>query len=197
MSIEKELQARSQSKCELCGNEHECSAYPLPSSPGHTSQYQVWVCSTCKSQIEKPDTADANHWRFLNDTIWSEIPAVQVLSWRMLHKLKHIDWVPDLLDIAYLDDDTLEWAKASGDDKDLSDIEKHVDCYGAELQHGDSVVLVKTLDVKGATFSAKLGTVVRKIRLVDGNIEQIEGKVNGSQIVILTKYVRKASPKDD
>jgi protein PhnA len=39
-----------------------------------------------------------------------------------------------------------------------------------------------------------MGTVVRNIRLVEDNPEQIEGKVNGSQIVILTKYVRKSNP---
>lgn len=111
----------------------------------------------------------------------------------MLHKLKQADWAADLLDIAYLDDETLAWAKASGDDANPEDATKHVDCFGAVLQNGDNVVLTKTLDVKGATFSAKVGTVVRKIRLVADNDEQIEGKVNGSQIVILTKYVRKSS----
>lgn len=139
------------------------------------------------------DTADVNHWRCLNESIWSEIPAVKVVSWRMLHKLKHFDWVPDLLDIAYLDDETLEWAKASEDDKDPEDIVRHLDCFGAVLNNGDNVVLVKTLDVKGATFSAKVGTVVRKIRLVEDNAEQIEGKVNDAQIVILTKYVKKSA----
>jgi protein PhnA len=114
----------------------------------------------------------------------------------MLNKLKNIGWANDLLDMAYLDDDTLTWAKAGMDDNEQTAVLKHVDCYGAELQKGDAVVLVKTLDVKGATFSAKMGTVVRNIRLVEDNVEQIEGKVNGSQIVILTKYVRKSNPKE-
>jgi protein PhnA len=34
-------------------------------------------------------------------------------------------------------------------------------------------------------------TVVKNIRLVEGNTEQIEGKIEGQSIVILTKYVRK------
>ena len=109
----------------------------------------------------------------------------------MLHKLKHLDWVPDLLDIAYLDEETMEWAKASGDGIKPVDIVKHLDCFAAVLKQGDNVVLAKTLDVKGATFSAKVETVVHNIRLVADNPEQIEGKVNGSQIVILTKYVKK------
>ena len=85
----------------------------------------------------------------------------------------------------------LNGQKASGDDINPDDVVKHLDCFGAVLNNGDNVVLTKTLDVKGATFSAKVGTVVHKIRLVADNPEQIEGRVNGSQIVILTKYVKK------
>ena len=67
----------------------------------------------------------------------------------------------------------------------------HKDSNGHVLQNGDSVVLIKSLDVKGSTINAKLGTVVRNIRLVDNNTEQIEGRIEGQVIVILTKYVRK------
>jgi len=55
------------------------------------------------------------------------------------------------------------------------------------------VTLIQDLDVKGANFIAKRGTVVKKINLVSDNAEQIEGKVNEQQIVILTKYVKKSS----
>jgi protein PhnA len=138
-------------------------------------------------------TADGNHWRCLNESIWSELPAAKVVSWRMLHKLNQLDWVSDLLDNAYLDEETMEWAKASGDGANPDDLVQHLDCFGAVLSNGDNVVLTKTLDVKGATFNAKVGTVVRKIHLVADNPEQIEGKLNGSLIVILTKYVKKSS----
>jgi len=191
MSFEKELQKRSNEHCELCGSDEAAISYAIPSSPGNKLAHHIWICPTCKGQIENIDTADANHWRCLNDSIWSEEPAVKVVSWRMLHQLKQLDWVNDLLDIAYMDEETTEWAKASGDDINPDDIVKHLDCFGAVLKQGDNVVLTKTLDVKGATFSAKVGTVVHNIRLVADNNEQIEGKVNGSQIVILTKYVKK------
>ena len=36
-----------------------------------------------------------------------------------------------------------------------------------------------------------MGTVVKNIRIVEDNTEQIEGKIEGQTIVILTKYVRK------
>lgn len=192
MSFEKELQKRSDSHCELCGSDDANLSYTVPASPGNKAEHHIWICPTCHQQMENIETADANHWRCLNDSIWSEEPVVKVVSWRMLHKLKNIDWVPDLLDIAYLDDETLAWAKASGDDVNPDDIVKHLDCFGAVLKAGDNVVLTKTLEVKGATFNAKVGTVVHNIRLVADNPEQIEGRVNNSMIVILTKFVRKS-----
>jgi protein PhnA len=48
------------------------------------------------------------------------------------------------------------------------------------------------LSVKGANFTTPKGTIVKKIRLVPDNTEQIEGKVNDQTIVILTKYLKKA-----
>lgn len=193
MQFDRDLQKRSGNTCELCQSAEDCFAYAIPHSPVKDISAYLWLCATCQSRLDKPDTADANHWRLLNESIWSEVPGVKVISWRMLHRLNQLDWARDLLEMAYLDDDQLDWAKASGEGTKTEDGVVHLDCNGAVLQDGDSVVLIKTLDVKGATFSAKMGTVVKKIRLVEDNSEQIEGRVNGSQIVILTKYLRKAS----
>lgn len=191
MSLDKDLQKRSNNLCELCGSDDANTDYAIPNSPNNKLEHHLWICPTCNVQMANIETADENHWRCLKDSIWSELPAAKVVSWRMLHKLKNLDWTQDLIDIAYLDEDEMAWAKASGDDINQDDIEKHVDCFGAVLHSGDNVVLTKTLDVKGATFNAKVGTVVHNIHLVAGNTEQIEGRVNGSMIVILTKYVRK------
>jgi protein PhnA len=54
------------------------------------------------------------------------------------------------------------------------------------------VTLTKDLTVKGANFTAKRGTAVRNISLVFDNEGQIEGRVNGQRIVILTKFVKKS-----
>jgi len=116
-----------------------------------------------------------------------------VLAWRMLNRLRNESWAADNLDILYLDEETLAWAKAAGDPDDQSEAVVHKDSNGNVLQNGDSVVLTKTLDVKGSSISAKLGTVVKNIRLVEDNPEQIEGRVEGQLIVILTKYLRKQS----
>jgi protein PhnA len=59
------------------------------------------------------------------------------------------------------------------------------------LENGDNVVLIKDLKVKGSSMVAKQGTAVRRISLDRENAEYIEGKVDGQQIVILTKYVKK------
>ena len=184
-----ELKARSAGKCELTGQEGELAVYEvLPATYGGPA---IAVSKSLIAQIEGTDPLDPNAWRFLPEAMWSEIPAVQVLSWRMLNRLKSESWAAEALDILYLDETTLEWAKALGEPEEPSDQPVHKDAHGNTLQDGDSVVLTRTLDVKGSTMSAKLGTVVRNIRLVEDNPEQIEGKVNGQQIVILTKYLRK------
>jgi protein PhnA len=193
MSIDKDLQKRSQGNCELCKADNSNAAYALPMSPTKNVEHQLWLCATCITQLENPTTANENHWRILNETIWSELPVAKIASWRMLHKLTQFAWTQDLIDMAYLDEEELEWAKANGDGKNPDDIITHLDCFGAVLQNGDNVVLTKSLDVKGATFSAKVGTVVHNIRLVSDNAAQIEGRVNNSMIVILTKYIRKAA----
>ncbi len=141
--------------------------------------------------IENPDTVDANHWRCLNDSMWSEHPAVQVVAWRMLSRLKSEGWPQDLLDMMYLDDKHLNWAKATGEGVAEGDKIIHRDVNGVILNTGDSVVLIKDLKVKGSSLVAKQGTAVRRISLDPENAEFIEGKVGPQQIVIITKYVKK------
>lgn len=182
------LKERSGSKCELCGSTKDLSVYEVQPADGGGYDKSILVCEHCLEQINDGDKMDPNHWRCLNDSMWSEYPAVQVMAWRMLARLKGEGWSDDLLEMLYLDDETLAWAKAMGEGDDAP---KHTDSNGNVLQQGDNVVLIKTLDVKGSSLSAKKGTVVKRISLVKDNHEQIEGKVEGQQIVILTKFVRK------
>jgi len=189
MSTEQELQARSASTCELCGATDNLAAYEVAPSDGSAEQ-SILACATCLGQIEDPATMDANHWRCLNDSMWSQVPAVQVMAWRMLTRLKAEGWPQDLLDMMYLDDDTRAWAEAGDGQQD--DSIKHIDSNGVQLAAGDTVTLIKDLDVKGSSLTAKRGTAVRNIRLVHDNPEHIEGRVDGQQIVILTKFVKKS-----
>ena len=191
MSLESELQARSDSKCELCGSKDNLVPFEvIPVTDGGTDKH-VMACETCTDQIENPDKANLNHWRCLNDCMWSEIPAVQVLAWRMLTRLRAEGWPQDLLDMLYLDEETQKWAEASGEGEEQEESIKHVDSNGVIIEHGDSVVLIKDLPVKGSSMIAKRGTAVRNVSLDQDNAEYIEGKVNGQTIVIITKYVKK------
>ena len=123
--------------------------------------------------------------------MWSEVLPVQVVTWRMLNRLRNESWAADAIDQMYFEDETLAWAKSTGDQDDNGTVDLHKDSNGNQLFDGDNVVLTKTLDVKGSNLSAKLGTVVKGIKLVPDNFEQIEGKIDGQTIVILTKYLRK------
>ncbi|MES2587973.1 MAG: PhnA domain-containing protein [Bacteroidota bacterium] len=192
MAFEKELSIRSGSVCELCSSANELSSFEVtPRQNGGRIDDFIFVCETCKSQIENSDLIEANHWRCLNDSMWSEIPAVQVVAWRMLNRIKNESWPQDLLEMLYLDEETLSWAKASGDGEDFEGIDFHKDSNGVRLESGDTVTLIKDLNVKGGGFTAKRGTAVRNIKLVMDNPEHIEGKVDGQTIVILTQYTRK------
>lgn len=86
-----------------------------------------------------------------------------------------------------LDESVIAWALSIFEEK-----EAHRDSNGNVLTNGDTVVLTQGLNVKGANFMAPKGTIVRKIRLVPDNTDQLEGKINDQTIVILTKYVRKS-----
>ena len=189
MGTEQQLRVRSSSACELCGSTDNLSVCEVTPSDG-SAERCILVCGACREQIDDPAKMDANHWRCLNDSMWSQVPAVQVMAWRLLNRLRNEGWPQDLLDMLYLDDEIRAWAEAG--EGESADTVKHVDCHGAELAAGDTVTLIKDLDVKGSSITAKRGTAVRNIRLVPDNPEQIEGRVDGQQIVILTKFVKKS-----
>ncbi len=192
MSVEKTLQERSGMQCEICTSTENLSIYAVPPHPQGNVDDSVYCCAVCKNQLENPDQIDSNHWHCLNDSMWSEVDAVKVISWRMLNRLRGEGWTEDLLDMIYLEDDMLKWAEATGEGVAEDDKIKHVDANGVTLENGDTVVLIKDLNVKGGGFTAKRGTAVRKITLVHDNAEHIEGRVDGQQIVILTQYVKKS-----
>lgn len=190
MSVLKQLQDRSGSRCELCNATENLKIYEvLPVSIGGIDN-SLLACETCIDQIENPDTTNINHWRCLNDSIWSEYASVKVVAWRMLSRLTSEGWCQDLLDMMYLEDDIMKWAKATEEGEEEDKI-IHRDVNGVVLQNGDNVVLIKDLKVKGSSMVAKQGTAVRRISLDHENSDFIEGRVGSTQIVIITKYVKK------
>lgn len=186
MANEQSVFKRANNACELCGNNEGLSLYMVPESPNDSDNCAIAVCSTCLVQLTDASNVDVNHWHCLNEAMWSQVAAVQVVSYRMLKQIDSETWAQDLLDMLYLDDDTLEWAKAGLEE----DREPTLDSNGEALHAGDTVHLVKDLNVKGANFTAKRGTPVRNIRLTNNPLH-IEGKVNGQTIVIIAAYTKR------
>ncbi len=191
MKLEALLLQRSENNCELCKSNDGVKLYEVLPQKSTSEENCMMICATCLAQIEKKAEPNSSHWQCLTESMWSEVPGIQVVAWRMLNRFRSESWATDNLDMLYLDDEKLAWAKATGDHDNDSTVELHKDSNGTVLQTGDTVVLTKSLDVKGSTLNAKMGTVVKNIRIVEENTEQIEGKIEGQVIVILTKYVRK------
>lgn len=189
MSIvtEKRLKDRSGSVCEISGSDENLVVYIVEPKTEAIPENCILITKQLRDQIENKDLMNANDWRGLSDSMWNENLPVQIVSWRMHARLKN----NDMLEMMYLDEDALEWAKATGEDEDEEGKIIHKDSNGNILLDGDSVVLIKDLDVKGATFTAKRGAAVHNIKLVWDNANQIEGRVENQHIVILTQYVKK------
>lgn len=192
MTIESTLLERANGQCELCCAQEGLNQYAIPHSPAQDADHSLVLCATCEGQISAPDTLEVNHWRCLGDAMWSQVPAVQVMAWRQLKTLADRGevWARDNLDMLYLDDETRAWAEAGQQEADEDQVPT-VDSNGTRLQEGDSVTLIKDLDVKGAGFTAKRGTLVKNIHLTNNPLH-IEGKVNGIQIVLVAAYLKKA-----
>ena len=189
MSLQKALIERSGGQCELSGVTDNLVVYSLPPECENHSDKSVYICQKLLDAINSDDALNPNDWRCLSDAMWSSVPAVQVLVYRMYSRLvaQGETSAQDQLDMMYLDDEQKAWAEAAiAANDDIA----HIDSNGTRLAAGDSVVLIKDLDVKGTSFVAKRGTAVRGISLTD-NPEHIEGRVNGTRIVILTKFVKK------
>ena len=190
-----DLRARGGDRCELCRAVEDLSGYPVSPESAETAEQSVLICRTCRVQIEGSSPMDSDHWRVLTETMWSQVPSVQVMAWRMLRRLRTEGWASEALEMLYLDDEVRAWAE-SGDDSGNAEASAepvvHRDGNGAVLSAGDTVTLTKDLNVKGAGFTAKRGTAVRGISLVQDNAAHIEGRISGQQIVILTEFVKKS-----
>lgn len=190
MTIEQALKTRSESKCELCSSENNLAVYAVPASEDKSAGCCVLLCDTCRGQLENLETTDENHWRALNDTMWSQVPAVQVMVYRQLKRLStKTDWAMDLVDMMYLEDNVKEWAEKGLVEEEQASIPTR-DANGAILQAGDSVTIIKDLPVKGSSMIIKRGTPVRNISLTDNPLH-IQGRADGVQMVIISAYTKK------
>lgn len=108
----KDLARRSKSHCELCDNHgvklfiHEVP--PVEKQPKF--EHCIFICESCQSQIDKPKTMDVNYWHCLHTSIWSEVPAVQIMAVLIAKTLaQKADYAAELLDQVYLSEEQQEW----------------------------------------------------------------------------------------
>ena len=102
----KDLARRSGSACEICSASGVAlSVFEVP--PGEDPPvYEscVFLCDTCRGQIETPRQRDAQHWRCLTSSVWSEVPAIQVLSVLMLREFGETEtWASEVVADLYLE----------------------------------------------------------------------------------------------
>lgn len=182
--MNQKLQDRNQGTCELCNTNAATQAFIVSPKSGDVIEHQVAICDTCSDKMNVDN--EGFYWRCLEGSIWSPEPSVQALSYRILYKYKDENWASNLMASIDLGEDITNWAMNAYETKQL-----HKDAFGNVLESGDNVVLTQALNVKGTNFTASKGTIVKKIKLVQDNTEQIEGKINEQTIVILTKFVKK------
>jgi protein PhnA len=65
------------------------------------------------------------------------------------------------------------------------------DAHGNVLKDGDTVTVIKDLNVKGSSLVVKVGTKVKNIRLVEGD-HNIDCKIDGiGAIKLKSQFVKK------
>jgi len=170
--------------CELCGASEDISVLELPVSDGSEDQ-SVYVCANCKGQIDSGEL-DETHFNCLNDAMWSETPAAKIMSYILWSQLGR----QDMVEMMYLEEDELKLAEQAVNA--AANKVTFRDANGVELNAGDSIVILKDLDVKGAGFTAKRGTTVTRISLPHDMDDHVEGRVNGTKIYLKTEFIKKA-----
>ena len=112
----KDLARRAKSKCELTGVSgvplRSYEVPPVPADPDFNRT--ILISEACQQALDHPDTLAGQEWRCLAESVWSDLPVVQVAAWRMLRVLAtREDWAASALDDVFLDPEIEEWALAA------------------------------------------------------------------------------------
>jgi len=112
-SFGKDLARRARSTCELCEEVREglriVEVPPAPKEP--TWESCVLLCERCEKAVMAPGKIEkGEHWRCLAQSVWSEVPAVQVLATRLLRAQSDSeDWARETLDTVFLEESIENW----------------------------------------------------------------------------------------
>ncbi len=111
----KDLTRRAKSRCEITG----VSGVPLrpyevpPVAETPDFDRTLLVSDACMAVLEHPKRLAGREWQCLAEAVWSDMPAVQVVAWRMLRELAtREDWAREALDEVFLDPEIEAWANA-------------------------------------------------------------------------------------
>ncbi|KAF0812320.1 hypothetical protein IGB42_03310 [Andreprevotia sp. IGB-42] len=85
-----------------------------------------------------------------------------------------------------------EWAQQAGAEADDSDDAVVKDANGNVLADGDAVVLIKDLKVKGSSTVLKMGTKVKRIRLVGSGDHEVDCRMDAGNFMLKACFLRKA-----
>lgn len=110
----KDLARRAKSKCELTGAAG-VRLWPYevpPTGEDPDIDRTLLISEECMEMLDHPERLAGRHWQCLAEAVWSEMPAVQVVAWRMLNELaKREDWAREALGEVFLDPETEAWAR--------------------------------------------------------------------------------------
>lgn len=113
-SFGKELTRRAKSKCELCETTGvSLSVFEVPPVKEEPEVERcIFICDECKNKLERVKKAKENDFRFLTNSIWSEVDMVRALSIKLLTEMTtKYSWAELVLDDLYIDEATEELIK--------------------------------------------------------------------------------------
>lgn len=110
----KYLTRRAKACCELCGAQKtSLSIFEVPPTPDSPEfEHCVYLCQTCHQQFEDPKFFDSSHWRCLHGSVWSQVPAVQVMAIMQLDLMTGRSWADELREQVYLQPEVADWLQS-------------------------------------------------------------------------------------
>ncbi len=114
-SLGKDLARRAKSKCELTGASGvPLRPYEVPPVGGDPDiERTLLISEACHEVLENPAKLKGREWQGLAEMVWSDMPAVQVVAWRMLNCLaKREVWAREVIGEVFLDEEVEAWAKS-------------------------------------------------------------------------------------